>query len=187
MAVSKSIASRPNKKATRRTIDFEEIPNWQGFENLVADYFRRIKKARDIKSINVEPSGEGTDGGRDILITFQLSDSIITFERKWVVQCKFYNRSISKAELSKINIPTLVHEYKADGYLLVCKGEVTSNVTTMFENLRERCRMGYSYMIWTGNEFINKLYILPARPLIQKHFPEYYEFLQSKERRQKKK
>ena len=185
MAPRKSQPSRSRKTAPKQVLDFNEIATWQEFENLVTDYFRRIRRARNIKSVTVEPSGEGTDGGRDILITFRLSDSIITFERKWVVQCKFYSKAVSKSELSSLNIPTLIHEYKADGYLLVCRNNVTSNVSTMFENLRTKCKMSYSYMIWTGSEFITQLLVQPPRPLIQKYFPEYYEFVQSKKKRSK--
>ncbi len=178
MAERKAKSSR--QKALRTTIEFDEILNWQAFEDLVADYFRGIKEQKNIVDITVEQSGEGADGGRDILITFQLTDTIIPFQRKWIVQCKFYDRSVSKAELSDVNIPTLVHEYGADGYLLVCKGNVTSPVSTMFESLRKKCKMDYSYMFWTGNQFKDQLYIQPFEPLIQKHFPEYYRFLQSK-------
>ena len=64
--------------------------------------------------------------------------------------------------------------------MLVCRNGVTSNVSKMFENLEDKCKMGYSYMIWTGSEFITQLYMQPPRPLIQKYFPEYYGFLQSK-------
>jgi hypothetical protein len=166
-------------KDLRKTIEFDELPNWQAFEDLVGDYFRGIKDQKNITDIKVEQSGEGADGGRDILVTFQITDSIIPFERKWVVQCKFYDRSVSKAELSDINIPTLIHEYRADGYLLVCKGNVTSTVSAMFESLRNKCKMGYSYIFWTGNQFKDQLYLQPYEPLIQKHFPEYYRFLQS--------
>jgi hypothetical protein len=174
--------SRPSPpKALREVIEFDEIQDGQAFEDLVADYFRGIADQKNITDITVEQSGEGADGGRDILVTFQLTDSIIPFQRKWIVQCKFYNRSVSKAELSEVNIPTLIHEYGADGYLLVCKGNVTSTVSTMFESLRVKCKMRYSYMIWTGNQFKDQLYLQPPRPLIQKHFPEYYKFLQSME------
>jgi hypothetical protein len=166
-------------QSLRTTIEFDEIPNWQAFEDLVADYFRGIRDQKNITEITVEQTGEGADGGRDILVTFQLTDSIILFKRKWVVQCKFYDKSVSKRELSDINIPTLIHEYEANGYLLVCKGNVTSTVSTSFESLRNKCKMGYSYMIWTGNQFKDQLYIQPIKPLIQKHFPEYYRFLQS--------
>lgn len=174
--------SRTRRRSAKNTIDFDELSGWQGFEDLVVDYFKEIKEDRNIKDIIVEPSGEGADGGRDILVTFQITDSIITFERKWVVQCKFSQKSVSPAHLSTINIPTLIHEYNADGYLLVCRGNVTSGVSTMFENLRERCKMGYSYIYWTGSEFTTQLYVQPPQPLIRKYFPEYYEFLQSRGR-----
>ena len=175
---ARKLKSSGHKKAPRQTIDFDEIKNWQAFEDLVADYFRGISDQQNINDITVEQSGEGADGGRDILVTFQLTDSIIPFQRKWVVQCKFYNKSVSKREISDINIPTLIHEYGADGYLLVCKGNVTSTVSLMFENLRRRCKMGYSYIYWAGNQFKDQLYLQPYEPLIQKHFPEYYKFLQ---------
>ncbi len=161
----------------KKTIDFDEISNWQTFENLVAEYFRQIKDQNNIVDIKVEPSGEGADGGRDILVTFQLTDSIIPFERKWVIQCKFYKNSVSKTTLSTVNIPTLIQEYEANGYLLVCGGDVTSSVSTMFENLRIKCKMNYSYMFWNGSEFTSKLYMLRPQPLIQQYFPEYYQFL----------
>jgi hypothetical protein len=111
----------------KKKLDLDEILDWQTFEGLLTDYFRETKEERNIKNITVEASGEGSDGGRDILVTFLITDSIMSFERKWVVQCKYYGRSVSKTDLSTINIPTLIHEYNADGYLLVCKGNVTSN------------------------------------------------------------
>lgn len=167
----------------KKKLDLDEISDWQTFEGLLTDYFSEIKEERNIKDITVEASGEGSDGGRDILVTFLITDTIISFERKWVVQCKYCKRSVSKTDLSTINIPTLIHEYNANGYLLVCRGNVTSNVTKMFENLRDKCKMGYSYMIWTGSDLITQLLMQPPQPLIQKYFPEYYEFLKVQERR----
>ena len=161
----------------KKTIDFDEIPDWQTFENLVAAYFRQVNEQSNSVNIAVKPSGEGADGGRDILVTFHLTDSIISFERKWVVQCKFYKKSVSKSKLSTVNIPTLIHEYKADGYLLVCKNDVTSSVSTMFENLERNCRMNYDYLFWNGSEFAARLNIIPYKPVIQTDFPEYYQFL----------
>lgn len=177
--MARRLPKNSRSKSPRNTIEFDEIRDWQAFEDLVADYFRGIQGQKNITDVTVDQSGEGPDGGRDILVTFQVSDSIMSFERKWIVQCKFYDRSVSKTELSDINIPTLIHEYGAHGYLLVCKGGVTSTVSTMFENLRKKCRMNYSYMFWTGNQFKGLLYLQPYEPLIQKHFPEYYGFLQT--------
>jgi hypothetical protein len=171
-------------KAAKTKLDFDEISDWREFEDLVAAYFREVrKKDKNILDVKVQPSGEGSDGGRDILVTFMITDSIASFERKWVVQCKFYEQAISKTHLSTINIPTLIHEYGADGYLLVCKGSVRSKVSEMFESLGEKCKFGYSYEFWPGNELKTRLLLKPV--LIKRYFPEHNKFLESQKRRLK--
>jgi hypothetical protein len=161
----------------QKTLEFEELKdNWQLFENLVADYFSEVKVERRIESIEVEPSGEGPDGGRDILLTFRFTDSISTFTRKWVVQCKFRKNSIQKKDLLTVNIPSLIHQHGADGYLLVCRRDVGALVRQMFRDLNDNCRFSYDYKIWTGSEFKSK--IIQEGELVQKYFPEYWTFLQ---------
>src|SRR5580698_6557605 len=110
------------------SIDFNEILNPNQFEDLVISYFEDLKneKANNIIDVNVKPSGTGTDGGRDILVTLQVSDSVSTFYRRWVVQCKFHNSDISTTKISDVNLPTLLYSYNASGYLLVCKQKPTS-------------------------------------------------------------
>lgn len=104
-------------------LSLEEIPNWRAFENLVADYFREVKRDNEfnVDNVIVQQTGTGTDGGRDILVEFTVDDSIMTFTRKWIIQCNFYEKDVNKTHLSDINIPSLLHEYGAEGYLLVCK------------------------------------------------------------------
>ena len=159
-----------------------EISDWQEFENLVADYFRMVKdyKGNDVFDVNVKLSGTGADGGRDILLTVLVRDSVVTFKRKWVVQCKFYSRSVSKSHISDINIPSLIHEYGADGYLLICKTTAQSELTKSFELLNQNCKFGYRYEIWTGNEFEARLF--ETKPLFEKYFPEYFNY-QSKNKK----
>ena len=159
-----------------------EISDWQEFENLVADYFRMVKdyKGNDVFDVDVKLSGTGADGGRDILLTVLVRDSIVTFKRKWVVQCKFYSRSVSKSHISDINIPSLIHEYGADGYLLICKTTAQSELTKSFELLNQNCKFGYRYEIWTGNEFEARLF--ETKPLFEKYFPEYFNY-QSKNKK----
>lgn len=163
-------------------IDFSEIEDWAEFEDLVADYFRECQKLDDnqIISVKVEQTGEGPDGGRDILVTSLVDDSIITFERKWVVQCKFYE-TLYKSNLDKINIPTLIREYDANGYLLIAKNSVQVGVTQTFENLRKKCKDGYGYEIWNGNHFRNKLGFVSN--LHQQYFPKYYAYTKEMEAR----
>lgn len=163
----------------RNNIDFAEIPGWQTFESLVAAYFELLKEEENnIVDVEVRPSGIGSDGGRDILVVFRVTDSIHPFTRRWVVQCKFQEQSVSKRDLADANIPSLIHESEADGYLLICKGTVTSKVTEMFESLNDRCRFKYKYVIWQGEQFKSKL--LFKYSLHRQFFPEYDEYVQSK-------
>lgn len=161
-------------------ISFDEISNGDQFEDLVAEYFRDLKNESDNNITNVEvlQSGIGTDGGRDILIEFDLSDDIKIFKRKWVVQCKFHKDTISPSKIKTINIPTLIHSYNAAGYLLVCKTNPTSGLTELFERLSKECKDKYHYECWNGNQFINKLYV--RENLHQQFFPEYNNYISSR-------
>lgn len=165
-------------------IDFSEIDNWAEFEDLVADYFRECIKLDNNQIINVkvEPTGVGPDGGRDILVTWLVDDSIVAFERKWIIQCKFYE-TLHKSNLDKINIPTLIRENSACGYLLIAKNAVQVGVTETFEKLRNTCKDGYQYEIWNGNNFRNKLGFVGN--LHQQYFPKYYAYTKEMEARLK--
>ncbi|SRR5260370_30674124 len=164
----------------KRVLDFSEISNGLKFENLVADYFREMKAAKNIIEVDVKPPSEGSDGGRDILVTFRINDSIQSFDRRWVVQCKFWKKSVSPSIISSVNIPTLVHQYNADGYLLICKNDVTSGLTQMFDQLEQNCFMHYRYTVWNGEAFKTQLLTLRANsPVLKKYFPKYHQFVKS--------
>jgi hypothetical protein len=159
------------------TIEFSEIRDCKQFEDLAAAYFRHLKNNTENKilSVFVEPTGEGIDGGRYIFVTFKVHDGIIEVERKWVIQCKFYDESVNKSHLAAVNIPSLIHKYNADGYLLICKNGVTSKLSEMFEDLRKHCRFGYKYLIWTGSEFANFI-MMNSEPLHKQFFPKYFRY-----------
>jgi hypothetical protein len=155
-------------------LSFEEITDWQEFEDLATSFFEQVKKERnDALDLVVEPSGSGGDGGRDILVTVHVNDGFISFQRKWIVQCKFYEKDLSQSNLDKINIPTLIDEYGANGYLLICKKGVTKNVTEQFEKLRLNCRRNHNYQIWTGSQFRDKL--IGHDNILKRYFPKYYK------------
>ena len=65
-------------------LSFEEILDWKQFEDLVKDYFIGINLLQNnhVTSVFTEPSGEGADGGRDILVTFTCLDSVIELKRR---------------------------------------------------------------------------------------------------------
>lgn len=160
-------------------ISYSEIESWEKFEDLVASYFREIKIENGIE-VKVKPSGTGTDEGKDILVTFRITDSLASFDRKWVVQCKFLNRNLKKSDLADINIPTLIHEYGAVGYLLVCKERVSSGISKLFENLVKNCKFKYHYECWNGTHFLDK--IITMDKLLKVYFPKYYEYTKEKEK-----
>lgn len=160
------------------TVDFKEIKSDDKFEDLVAIYFEDLmaEGVHSITSVNVKPSGNGTDGGRDILIDFKLNDNIATFDRRWIVQCKFHESSISTNKIADVNIPTLIHSYNATGYLLVCKNKPTSKLTDMFERLNEKCTLKYQYIIWSGEQF-KRFILTKSKPnILKQFFPKYYAY-----------
>lgn len=163
----------------RMEISFEEIKNGDHFEDLVAEYFRDLinESENNITNVKVNQSGIGTDGGRDILVEFDLSDDIKIFKRKWVVQCKFHEGTISPSKINTINIPTLVHSYRASGYLLVCKSSPTSGLTDLFERLNKDCKDDYNYECWTGNQFLSKLIL--REKIHGVFFPKYNNYVKS--------
>jgi hypothetical protein len=159
--------------APRNCISFEEIRDGTHFEDLVADYFNQLANTRaTLPAI-------GGDGGRDILVDFAMADEIVPFTRRWVVQCKFRQETISNHHIAQHNLPTLIHSYSADGYLLICRRDVGQALALSFERLNDECKLGYSYVYWTGNAFKTRLRFVPSEPLLQVYFPDYYEFLQS--------
>jgi predicted helicase len=162
------------------TLDFDEIRDGTHFEDLVVAYFNELKKGKNsiISNVKTKQSGVGTDGGRDILVEFELYDAVVNFNRKWVVQCKFHEANISTTHINKINIPSLVHSYKAEGYLLICKNNPTSGITDLFERLNNECKFRYHYECWTGEIFKSKLSVTES--LQAQFFPKYHEFIESK-------
>lgn len=163
-------------------LSYSEIESWEKFEDLVASYFRELKIENGIIESKVEPSGRGIDGGRDILITFRINDSLVSFERKWIVQCKFYDRNLKMTDLSDINIPTLIHQYGAVGYLLICKKSVSSGISKIFENLRQNCNFRYHYEFWNGFHFLQKMITMDK--VLKIYFPKYHEYtVQERERK----
>ena len=163
-------------------LSYTEISDWRVFEDLVADYFREVKQDNEynVDSVEVRQTGKGSDGGRDIVVTLTLDDSVLPFKRIWVIQCKFHESEIGKSELSDVNIPTLIHEYKANGYLLVCKSDVGARLTESFERLNDNCKFGFKYHYWNGNNLLSRIRFKDK--LIEHYFPKHAEYLKSKEK-----
>ena len=160
------------------TFDLNDISDHKKFEDLVVSYFEDLKheKGHNIVDIEVKPSGTGTDGGRDILVTLKVTDSIVTFERRWVVQCKFHNSDISTDKISDINIPSLLSSYSASGYLLVCKQKPTSKLTDHFEKLEKESGTGQKFVVWSGEQFKRLILVKSKKEILRQYFPAYFDY-----------
>ncbi len=158
-------------------LSLTEITNWRAFEDLVADYFREVKRDNEfnVDDVEVQQTGTGSDGGRDILVTFTVDDSIMTFKRKWVVQCKFYDPDVNKTHLSDVNIPSLLHEYGADGYLLVCKNHFTAPVSNMFERFNDACPFKRRYNIWNGQIILGRIHL--KENIVNNYFTKHAAYI----------
>ena len=158
-------------------LSLEEIKDGGNFETLVAEYLRDTNDSQNNIPTLVEVSGIGPDGGVDILVDFTIDDRIKSFNRRWLVQCKFRDKNISPSEINRINIPTLIHSYKASGYLLICKRSPTSSLTNLFSRLNRECKHSYHYECWSGKQFLQKLSF--RKDLFEVYFPEYHKFVTS--------
>ena len=56
-------------------LDFAEISDWMEFENLVVAFFEGAKEdgENNVFIVETKPTGIGSDGGRDIFVTFGLN------------------------------------------------------------------------------------------------------------------
>jgi hypothetical protein len=160
------------------SLDFEEITDGKKFEDLVVSYFEDLKNEgnNSIIDVNVKPSGSGVDGGRDILVTFKVTDTIMPFDRRWVVQCKFLANDVSTDKLADINIPTLLYSYNASGYLLICRKKPTSKLSELFERLENNCIFGNKYTIWSGEQFKRLILVKSRKEIQQQYFPKFFNF-----------
>lgn len=153
-------------------ISYDEISDGSHFEQLARAYFNELKVDLDhVRDIQVDKTGDGADGGIDIIVTYEYSDDIKLFTRKWIVQCKFHSKNISTNDINSVNIPALIHSKNANGYLLICKENPTSKLTNFFKDLNDNCLHGYKYQIWDGIEFIKKVSFKPN--LFPVFFPKY--------------
>lgn len=164
-------------------LSLDEIIDWKDFEALVHAYFlkeKELKRIGDIINITVKKSGVGPDDGQDILLEIIVTDGIAEFTRKWVIQCKFYEEAIAPSHLDGDGIPTLIHSYGADGYLLICKKDPTAKLTRMFERLNRICRFSYKYEIWPGEQFCRNIETQNDSIIIRRYFPKYADYLKEK-------
>lgn len=163
-----------------KNLEFSEIRNDNQFESLAASYFKHLYEKTDGVLVDTKVTGEEQDGGVDVILKLKTQGPIVEYERKWVIECKFYTRKVNLDAIKNHNIPTLIHQHNAAGYLLICSNGVSSSVFKKFAELNKNCNFKYRYEIWNGETFkSNILTLRNNKLLLQQYFPSYYNFLRN--------
>jgi hypothetical protein len=160
-------------------LSFDEIKDESRFESLVTAYFGNLKTHKSaISQISVQSAGVGANSGWNLLVHTSTRDVIpLSFNRTWVVRCKFQKADISTNKIADINIPTLIHAHKAVGYLLVCNQRPTLKLIQLFNRLEKECTFGYRYQIISGEQLLLQLTSFEDNePIIRQFFPKYYAY-----------
>lgn len=166
------------KNPLKLTLD--EIEDWEVFQDLVKDFFEALERRKDnqVRSVWAKKTGRGSDLGRDILVELQMHDGIQQFKRTWVVQCKFEKKALGLSSISNVGVKDLLDSYNADGYLLVSKSRVTSQLSQRLEELeRSDRRGGRCYTYWEGPKLCTIL--IDFVDILRKYFPKYYAATQA--------
>jgi hypothetical protein len=144
-------------------LSFDEIKDGHHFESLVSAFFRSLsdRPGGNINYVKVVSSGVGPDGGVDIMVYIFLHDGIQIVKRTYIIQCKFHESNINPDHLGRSSITDLITSKGADAYLLICKKMPTNKLKEYFEDLTRNCRNKYAYLVWSGEEFLEKLYEAP--------------------------
>lgn len=148
-----------------------EITDGNYFQQIVAEYFRSLKREKQdfhIADIDVDDTGIGCDNGCDILVDFHFEDAIGKHTHRWVVECKSQKRTVGNKDINTNNLYSILDSNKAVGYLLVCKNDASSQLKKL---LKENDKL--KSVIWNGAQFWRKL--ISSESLIKSFFPEYYQ------------
>lgn len=143
------------------------------FQQIVAEYFKSIKKLKKyhIDHIEVSNSGIGSDGGCDILVKFFYEDMISRHSHIWVIECKSQKQAVSDKHIRLNSIETILKTKQAVGYLLICRNDATSTLKKLFDDNNQTG--ANKYVIWNGSELWHKF--IESKSLIKSFFPEYYQ------------
>jgi hypothetical protein len=148
-----------------------EISDGYYFQQIVAEYFRSLKKERQdfhISDIDVYNSGVGSDNGCDILVDFHFEDAIGKHTQRWVVECKSKKRNVGNSDLNLNNLSAIIKSKKANGYLLVCISDATTSLQELMNCFKEE----FKIEIWNGTQLWRKL--VGIESIIKSYFPDYY-------------
>ncbi|PZP54955.1 MAG: restriction endonuclease [Micavibrio aeruginosavorus] len=149
-------------------IDFKEITSGENWELFARDFFSQIDFIID------EDPSRGADGGKDLVISEQVSGKLHTKKFKWLVSCKHYAISGSAVGTGdEIDISDRLRRHKCDGFIGFYSTLASSELTNRLSTLKENGDIK-DYNIFDGHKVAGYSYAYGLSKLAYKYFPVSY-------------
>jgi hypothetical protein len=151
-------------------IDFKEIQDGEKWELFCRDFL--LANGFYIES----PPNRGADGGKDLLVTEELTGKLHKRRFRWLVSCKHHaasGNSVSETEHER-NILERIKAFKAHGFIGFYSTLASSGLNTRLEQLLTADEIE-SYRIFDGKLIENTMLGLGFSRLLLRYFPESYK------------
>ena len=153
-----------------RLVDFKEIPaSGETWEFFARDFLQTL-------GFHIEsPPARGADGGKDLLISEEVSGKLHRHRFQWLVSCKHFahsEKSVSENTDEK-NILERLRGFKADGFLGFYSTLASSGLNSRLEQLRSSGDIK-DYTIFDRALIENHMIMLGFSKTLMRYFPQSY-------------
>lgn len=153
-------------------VDFTELPaDGELWEMFARDFLLKLGFF-----IENQPN-RGPDGGKDLLVTEQLSGFLNKYRWRWLVSCKHYaNSNKSVSEVDEINIQERVDNFNADGFLGFYSTIPSSGLNSRLEGLKANGRI-QDFRVFDSRLIENYMIRIGFSDILMRYFPLSYKNL----------
>ncbi len=149
-------------------IDFKEIADGDAWELFARDFFSQIGFVID------EDPSRGADGGKDLIISEQVSGQLHTKKFRWLVSCKHYAGSgAAVGTREEVDISDRLKRHKCDGFIGFYSTMSSTELTNRLSSLKDSEDI-VDYNIFDGQKIAGYFYAHGLSKLAYKYFPISY-------------
>lgn len=152
-------------------IDFAEITDGERWESFAQAFFDTLGLVIEI------PPGRGPDGGRDLLVSEQISGTIASQKFTWLVSCKnFAKRGGSVGTEDETNITDRLKQHRADGFLGFYSTVASAALVERLQKIRSSGDIA-AFEIYDGSRIELSFHDTGLSSLLQQFFPKSHTAL----------
>lgn len=149
-------------------IDFKEIPSSDDWELFARDFFSQLGFV-----IESDPS-RGPDGGKDLIISEQISGVLHTQKFTWLVSCKHFATSGKSVGVEdESNITERLRQHKCDGFIGFYSTISSTALSTRLEALKQNGDVT-DFCIYDHQKIAGYFYEVGLSRLANRYFPMSY-------------